>query len=164
MRLWRERNKPVFLPKNCEMCGDEFSPIRKWQRFCHHDCMILWQNNYGRARHQNIYGVFYSEFFKLYIVNEKKDVLEKEVLSTDPHIRDIHVLKKCASPVCKCLCKIVKRQYSDKPDRIVSWQVGWTYDEKLDELACKSCQIRFEIISDNNYKQDRTSQVIGKRA
>jgi hypothetical protein len=155
-RLYRARNMPVFLPINCKWCGDDFSPRIGHQEFCSSGCRTLWNNIVVR----NKTTTFYSQFFNLYIIVGKK--MPSTIIEQEVFVRDIHVIKKCGSPHCKQVCKIVRRQYADKPDRIVSWQIGWIYDEKLDEISCKSCQIRFEIISNNNYKHKRISKAAKK--
>lgn len=47
-KAMRDRRKVVLPMKNCELCTDEFQPTRSWQRFCHRQCTVVSQNNYGR--------------------------------------------------------------------------------------------------------------------
>lgn len=140
MRRWRDRQKPLFSVKNCQWCGDEFLPVRDWQRFCHRDCLVLWQNNAGRVRHED-------------------KIHPQPFLETEDNVLKIkHGSKECSGG-CNLYCKVIRRAYTtDRPNRVIAWQTGWSYDEKLDIILCSACQVKIAVVSDFNYKHKRKSR------
>jgi hypothetical protein len=157
---WRAKQKVLFFPKNCEMCGDEFAPTRTWQRFCHRDCMVLYQNNYGRLRHQIKNEVseienWENEGGSLIAVRaakvERTVLIEKE----ENVVAEKRRTKKCSGFDCLAMCKVIRRIYTNKPSRVVSFQEGWSYDQEADLLLCKICQLKIAVASDSNFKLER---------
>src|ERR1700678_2266659 len=110
---WRAKQKVLFIPKNCEMCGDEFAPTRSWQRFCHRDCMILYQNNYGRLRHQIKNEVseidsWENEGGSIIVARaakiERTALIEKE----EGVVSEKKGTKKCSGYDCLTMCKVIR--------------------------------------------------------
>lgn len=132
MRSWRARNAPLYLPKNCKMCGDEFVPNRIHQIFCHSECKITWYNNYSS------YKPVSKEKLQRTPILEKEENINKEVKST----------RKCSGVKCRNMCKIIRRYYYDKQARMVSWARGWSYDAESELLLCTLCQIQIKIMSE----------------
>lgn len=126
LRKWRMRAKPIFHPKNCEWCGEEFVPTRSWNRFCCREHMILYQNNYGRAYH----------------VGKPAPAI---IVETFPDCKEFKYKKKCESIGCNNKCHTITRRFPDGTTKIISVQQGWQFIDDI--LLCSMCVRRINNIS-----------------